>query len=58
MIFTENNTEGYSIEQLNSANEIAEKLELNKLDLTDPTQKAIYDRDCRQILLTIDRGKK
>jgi hypothetical protein len=51
--FTEQNTEGYTAEQLETANTMAAREGLLDYDLTDAEQKSQYDKICENILESV-----
>jgi hypothetical protein len=49
-IFTEQNTEGFTLSELDRLNNMAKERGLIELDLNDPLEKSIYDLGCRRLL--------
>ena len=52
--FTIENTDGYTDEQLATANKMAESAGLPDYNLSDPRQKSEYDKMCENILHAVE----
>ena len=53
-IFTTENTEGFTGDQLATANKMAERAGLPDYDLNDSRQKSEYDKICENILKSVE----